>query len=194
MKSVIIILAGGSSSRLGKPKQLLPFQGKTLLLHVIDEAKISGADEILVVLGANHEQIQKEVPSGKKIKMIVNDLWSEGMASSIRAGIGLMQQVIKPDCAILAVCDQPFINSSLFNNLIETYRNTKKQIIACQYEHTLGTPVLFDKQFFDQLMDLKGDQGAKEIILQHPAQTATISFHSGQIDIDTNEQYKELLA
>jgi molybdenum cofactor cytidylyltransferase len=187
-------LAAGASSRLGKPKQLLHYKGKTLLLHVVYEAKISKADNILVVLGANHDLVENEIPADKKIQSIVNDHWEEGMASSIRAGIGYLQQVIKPDCAILAVCDQPFIDSSLFNSLIETYIKTKKQIVACQYKDTLGTPVLFDKQFFDQLTALKGDQGAKNIILEQADEVATISFPSGDIDIDTREQYNALLA
>jgi molybdenum cofactor cytidylyltransferase len=194
LKSVIIILAAGASTRLGKPKQLLPYKGTTLLLHAIDEAKLSRAEQILVVLGANYDRIQKEIPFGKKIKIIVNEDWAEGIASSIRSGIGLLRQTIKPDCAILAVCDQPYIHSDLFNSLMDSYVETKKQIVACQYERTLGTPVLFDKSFFDQLMQLKGDQGAKNIITRHPDQTTTIPFQSGQIDIDTNEQYKELLA
>ena len=194
MKSAIIILAAGASIRLGKPKQLLLYKGKSLVQHVVTEAKNSRADEVVVILGANHDLIANEIPADKKIKFIVNDQWEEGMASSIKAGIIFVTKEVSPDFAILAVCDQPFIDSALFNKLIDTHLRTNKPIVASQYQHTLGTPVLFDKQFFNELVSLNGDHGARSIILKHPTRLTTIPFPSGHIDIDTNEQYKELLA
>ena len=194
MKSAIIILAAGASIRLGKPKQLLLYKGKSLVQHVVTEAKNSRADEVVVILGANHDLIANEIPADKKIKFIVNDQWEDGMASSIKAGIIFVTKEVSPDFAILAVCDQPFIDSALFNKLIDTHLRTNKPIVASQYQHTLGTPVLFDKQFFNELVSLNGDHGARSIILKHPTRLTTIPFPSGHIDIDTNEQYKELLA
>jgi molybdenum cofactor cytidylyltransferase len=194
LKSAIIILAAGASIRLGKPKQLLLYKGKSLVQHVVTEAKNSRADEVVVILGANHDLIANEIPADKKIKFIVNDQWEEGMASSIKAGIIFVTKEVSPDFAILAVCDQPFIDSALFNKLIDTHLRTNKPIVASQYQHTLGTPVLFDKQFFNELVSLNGDHGARSIILKHPTRLTTIPFPSGHIDIDTNEQYKELLA
>ena len=194
LKTSVIILAAGASSRLGRPKQLLTYKGRSLLWHAIHEACISRADEVLVILGANHDLMVNEIPHDKKIKFILNDHWKEGMASSIKAGIEFIQQISMPDCLILAVCDQPFLDSALFNGLIDKHVKTNKPIVACQYEQTLGTPVLFSKQYFGHLISLKGEQGAKSILRQHENEVATITFPFGHIDIDTNEQYKALLA
>jgi len=193
LNSAIIILAAGSSSRLGKPKQLLEYRGKTLIQHAITSSENANIDKVIVVLGANHDLISKDIRVGERIKYVVNYAWHEGMSSSIKLGLTFLQKIFRPDCVILAVCDQPFINSSLLNDLIQTHIDSKKPIIACSYENTIGTPVLFDKTFFPVLIKLQGDHGAKKIIMQHPGEFVTIPFPPGDIDIDTKEQYDALI-
>ena len=193
MNSAIIILAAGSSSRLGKPKQLLSYHGKSLINHVISVAENSIADEIIVVLGSHYELIIKEIPANKKLRVIINAEWEEGIASSIRAGLKLLQQGSEVDAAIFTVCDQPFITTSLLNNLIEMYQQSKMPIVASSYENTIGTPVLFDKNLFEELLLLKGDSGAKKMIVNHKDKVATIPFPKGNIDIDTNDEYEDLM-
>lgn len=188
----IILLAAGASSRLGKPKQLLLYQGKTLLQHGIQEAAATGAKPIIAVLGANADFLIKET-ANQSIEVILNKDWSEGMASSIRCGIKHLQ-AMEPevDAAIIMVCDQPYVTTKLLEDLVKKYQETRKPIIASSYENNQGTPALFDKTIFAALLELKGDVGAKRIMKANPDLVALVNFPLGNIDIDTKEDYNSL--
>lgn len=188
----VIILAAGQSSRLGEPKQLLKYQNKTLLQHAIDTAKQTSIEPIIVVLGSNADTILKEIETSA-IHVVKNDNWQSGMASTIRCGIQESQMLDAAiEAAILMVCDQPFVTRDLLSSLIKKQEETDKPIIASQYGDTIGTPALFSKQFFAQLMDLSGDTGAKKIMMQHSDLVDTVSFPQGGIDIDTIDDYEAL--
>lgn len=188
----IIILAAGSSSRMGRPKQLLPYNGKSLLAHTVDTANDADADPVIVVLGANAALLEKEIDE-KKVRVAENKEWKEGMASSVRCGITTLLHIAPfVDAVIIMVCDQPFVSSSLLNELMVTQKNTGKQIVTCQYEKAVGPPALFHKSIFPELMKLKGDAGARKIIEQRSNDVATVLFKKGDIDIDTEADYKSL--
>jgi len=189
----IIILAAGSSSRFGSTKQLVHFKGKTLLQHTIEEATEAGAEPIIVVTGANANEISKEIKN-EKIEIVFNKDWEQGMASGII--IGLKKAISlnnKMEKAIIAVCDQPFISSSLFQQLYQKQNESAKYIVACCYADTIGTPALFTQKYFDVLMKLKGDEGAKKLMKTYSEDVATVDFPKGYIDIDTKEDYENLL-
>ncbi len=189
----IIVLAAGASNRLGRPKQLLIHKGKSLLRNVLDIAKNVNARPIIVVLGANSHLTANEIEEDKNIYKIINDNWSEGISSSIRYGLNFLQQISpSSDGSIFMVCDQPYITQSLLNNLITVQKETGKPIVASSYDNVIGTPVLFHKILFPELMDLKGDAGAKKLIEKHPDSFATVSFPKGNIDIDTAADYAAL--
>jgi molybdenum cofactor cytidylyltransferase len=188
----IIILAAGNSSRLGQPKQLLQYKDATLLQHIMEEASVIKESFVIVVTGANHELIEKEIDSSK-IKIAFNRDWELGMSSSIKTGLNKAFQLYPEiEKCILAVCDQPFISHSIFKNLITEFHKTGKGIVASSYAETFGTPVLFDKKYFDELLHLKGQEGAKKIINRFLEDTASVSFEKGNIDIDTEDDYNKL--
>ncbi|MCP2028260.1 molybdenum cofactor cytidylyltransferase [Flavobacterium sp. HSC-32F16] len=191
-KTAIIILAAGSSSRLGRPKQLLEYKESTLLKNTISEALKVHAAFVIVVMGANNEIIGKELNPAEIITCFNAD-WETGMASSIVKGLNELL-LLNPDCkeCILAVCDQPFVTNLVFENLISEYHKTGKGIIASSYSETLGTPVLFHKKYFDELLDLKGQEGAKKLIRKYAEDVISIPFEKGNIDIDTEEDYNKL--
>lgn len=188
----IIILAAGSSSRLGEPKQLLEHDGKSLLQKAIDAAINADTDPVILVLGANADQISKEI-NKSKIHVIINSEWEEGMASSVRVGLNEVL-FISPstEAVILMVCDQPYISPDLIKDLINTHKQTRKPIVTCNYGEATGPPALFHRSLFSELMELKGDVGARKIIQKHSNEAATISFTKGKIDIDTKEDYDAL--
>ncbi|MDQ0638647.1 molybdenum cofactor cytidylyltransferase [Pedobacter sp. W3I1] len=194
MKTGIIILAAGSSSRLGRPKQLLDYKGKTLLQTVINEALETNCKPVIVVLGANAEEIAAQ-HQNDQVSFVINESWGNGMASSIAAGLSAM---IKNNSAtesiIIAVADQIFVKMSNFNNLIEKQRETGKNIIASAYTETIGTPVLFKKDYFEALLSLEGAEGAKNILKQYPQDVETVVFERGGIDIDTETDYNNLIS
>jgi molybdenum cofactor cytidylyltransferase len=188
----IVILAAGASTRLGKPKQLLQYRGKTLLAHAINEAVNSNADGVVVILGKNANLFKKEIDEGK-VRVAINSSWEEGMASSVRLGLDILFNA-KPyvDAVIFMVCDQPHISSSILNELIITQQKTTKQIVTSNYGDSIGPPALFHKKYFEELMKLSGDAGARKIIQKNMNDVATILFPEGDIDIDTEEDYQKL--
>jgi molybdenum cofactor cytidylyltransferase len=188
----IIILAAGTSSRLGSPKQLLSYKGKNLLRHTVDEALETGCESVFVVLGANSELLRKELKD-KPVSVIENKGWEEGMASSIRCGLeAITNTILRPDSIIFMVCDQPHVSSSLLLNLVNKRNETGMPIVASSYDNMIGTPALFHKSFFPALMELKGDKGARKLIIDSPEKVATVSFPEGITDIDTAEDYELL--
>ena len=188
----IIILAAGASTRLGEPKQNLLFRGKTLLNHAIEVAILSDCKPIIIVTGAATSVLDK----GRKTEIheVNNPSWQNGIASSISLGVSYLQEKA-PDIneIIIMVCDQPYVTSTLLNQLISEKHTSGKRIIASSYQDTLGTPVLFDKLYFDMLSSLKGEEGAKRIIYQNLADVSSIPFREGYIDVDTKDDYKNLL-
>lgn len=190
-KTGIIILAAGSSSRFGSAKQLLHFNNKTLLQHVIDEAIDAGAAPIVVVTGSNTEEVSKGI---KQAQLVLNENWKEGMASSIVVGVKKIITLNNDiENIIIAVCDQPFVSADLFRQLYQTKTKSVKHNVASAYANTIGTPALFTQKYFDALMSLTGDEGAKKILKANTDDIATIDFPQGNIDIDTKEDYQQLL-
>jgi molybdenum cofactor cytidylyltransferase len=189
----IIILAAGASTRLGEPKQQLLYKGKTLLQHAVDAAVESMAQLVIVVLGANAEVIKNDI-TNQGVTIVHNKDWEEGMASSIRTGITELQK-LSPDIdnAILMLCDQPFVDVALLNNLILKKQQTSTPIIACAYNNTVGPPALFDKTYFNALPSLKGQEGAKKLLMKCSNEVFTIPFDKGAIDIDTVEDYAKIV-
>ena len=188
----IVILAAGSSSRLSRPKQLLEFDGVTLLSHATIEAANSNACNVIVVIGAYADLIANEI-DGDIVYIVKNENWNEGIASSVRLGLdALLKQTPSIDAVIFMVCDQPFVTSSLLNDLIAKQRETQKAIVASNYGETIGPPALFHQSLFAELMELKGDVGARRIIQLHSDEVATVFFPDGKIDIDTQKDYNVL--
>jgi molybdenum cofactor cytidylyltransferase len=188
----IILLAAGGSSRLGKPKQLLLYKGQTLLQNTLSVALTSNAQSVIVVLGANADILQTEITNGK-IHVVVNDDWQEGMGSSIRTGVKAITEINpSTEGVILLVCDQPFINSALLNNLITAHQKTGKEIVACTYGNTFGPPVFFHQSLFSELLQLKGDTGARSIVQKHLDNMEAIPFPEGIFDIDTKGDYEKI--
>jgi len=192
-KTGIIILAAGSSSRLGQPKQLLSYQHKSLLDNTIEEAKKATDGLVLVILGGNRVQIEENIDHSG-IRIVGNPDWEEGISSSIRLGLAIAGEENEDlDRVILTVCDQPFITAEIFRGLISKEASSGKGIVASSYGGTLGTPVLFDKRYFSELSLLKGTEGAKKVITKFKDIVAAVAFEKGEIDIDTPEDYNRLL-
>ncbi|MEO7121016.1 MAG: nucleotidyltransferase family protein [Ginsengibacter sp.] len=191
-ETVIIILAAGESSRMKEPKQLLPFKGKTLLKHTIDEALNSGF-QVIVVLGAN-EPIITEHLEDNLIPIVFNKNWKDGIATSIKAGLAkAIEKNTEIENCILCVCDQPYISANLFKALSDKKKTSGKKIVASSYAATLGTPVLFDKKYFDALLNLQGNEGAKKLLSLYEDDIASISFEKGELDIDTKSDYEKFI-
>lgn len=189
----VIVLAAGSSIRMGKPKQLLLFRGSTLLRHAATEALASGAEAVLVVLGTNASTMKKELAE-MPLEMIINENPVEGMSSSIKTGLQFMVKKYSHINGItLMVCDQPYISSAHIKNLVDAQIASGAGIVASEYKNRKGVPALFEKEFFPELLQLQGDIGAKNIIEKYADDVATVKFPLGYVDIDTVRDYESLI-
>jgi molybdenum cofactor cytidylyltransferase len=187
----LIILAAGQSSRMGKPKQQLQYQGTSLLQHSVNIALQSPYRPVIVVLGAFADDIVPTIPP-KPIDVIINTQWEEGMSSSIRAGIDYLQKTPGITNALIMLCDQPHVNSKLLTDIVRIKNQSGKGIVACAYNNTIGVPVLFDQKYFPELLLLTGQEGAKKLLTAHPNDIETVPFPLGAVDIDTVGDYEGL--
>jgi len=193
MKTGIILLAAGSSSRLGRAKQLIEFQGKTLIQKAIDEANKSQADCLVVVLGANADLVQTGFdPSSAAF--IINSDWQQGMSSSMQAGLRFLMEKEAINQVLLMLCDQPFVDASLLNKWINAKETSGKGIVAAAYSNTLGVPALFEERYFEELFQLTGSEGAKKVIFNHQAEVHALDFPLGAVDLDTEEDVSQFLS
>ena len=193
-KTGIIVLAAGSSSRLGQPKQLLSYQDKSLLENTIEAAKVAGDNLVVVILGGNYQLVAEHIEK-TGIRTIYNTAWEEGISSSIRTGLsGLTEEYNDLDAVVLAVCDQPYMTAGLLQSLIDTANNSDKGIVASSYVNTLGTPVLFTSKHFTDLMSFTGQDGAKMLLGKYHDEVVGVPFENGEIDIDTPEDYNRLIS
>lgn len=191
-ETVIIILAAGASSRMHEPKQLLPYRDKSFLAHTVTEAQKTLLP-VIVVLGANASTIKSQTGM-MAVEIVVNEKWKNGISSSIIAGLNkALERYKDSQNCIFSVCDQPYITSAVFLELVDQKKKSGKKLVASCYEDTLGTPCLFDKEFFGELLMLRGDLGAKSILQKYPNDVASVDFQNGKIDVDTRNDYEELL-
>ena len=190
--TALIILAAGASTRLGRPKQLLPFRGRSLLRHAAETALASVCRPVVVVLGAGAEQLRSELTA---LPVTLNPAWAEGMASSIRAGLGTVtSEANEPDSVVIMLCDQPLITAATLDQLVKVHRTENRGIVACEYEDTLGVPALFSRKYFPELAGLAGDQGARKIIVKHNNNLSRIPAPEAAFDVDRLEQAARLEA
>jgi molybdenum cofactor cytidylyltransferase len=188
----ILILAAGQSARLGIPKQLLDYEGLSLIKRVAQTALESGIGKVTVVLGANAEQIRTELDM-PALCLVENRGWEEGMASSVRAGVRAITAMDRDtDGLMILVCDQPYLGKTVLQQLIQLQRESGLPLAACVYDGKAGTPALFHKTVFPELLELTGDTGARKLINSYGDQVAQLTFEEGKIDIDTKEDYEKL--
>lgn len=190
----VVILAAGESKRMGVPKQILPIFGVPMLKYFVDEVLDTEAHPVTVVVGANKTKIVpllENIPIG----IIDNPEWQKGMGSSIKMGLVGSYLITKGfDGLIFMTSDMPFVNSAMINKLIETAREfPEKTIIASKYSGTLGIPVLYKKERFEDILDMKAEHGAKQFFNKYPEEIVTVDFDLGAVDLDTKEDYYNFL-
>jgi molybdenum cofactor cytidylyltransferase len=187
----IILLAAGSSSRMGQSKQLIKIKEESLLVHSLNQAIQSGMPTF-VVLGANtkkHRAAIENIP----VDIVENVHWETGMGSSLKTGLRyVLQKAPNTEAIIVMVCDQPLLTSEHLLKIKSLYEKTHKPIIASYYSNTAGVPALFHKTLFNEILTMSDDQGAKKIILSHKDKTVTMDFPDGAIDLDTPEDLKKI--
>ena len=190
MTTGAVILAAGSSSRMGSPKQILHYRGESLLRRAALAALGAGCAPVIVVTGAHAELSRREL-HGLDVREAFNPHWETGMASSIRAGL---EGVVNSDvaAAVFTLCDQPHVTAEVISALIEAHRITGSTVVASTYGGSFGVPALFGRSLFPELATLEGAAGAKQVIQRHASNAHSIPFAGGEVDVDTPEDYARL--
>ncbi len=189
-----LVPAAGMSTRMGSPKQLLPFGRKTVLQSVVDTLLEANLDGILVVLGHEADTVRESLVE-RPLMFRVNSDYREGMFSSILCGFSAMAGSY--DAALIALGDQPHIRSNVVRRVASAYQNDNKGIVVPVYRGKRGHPALVDLgRYFSEIQSLTGEQGLKPIMRGHPDDTLEIDVGDEGVlrDIDTPEEYQAELA
>jgi molybdenum cofactor cytidylyltransferase len=188
----LVLLAAGASSRMKEPKQLLAFDGRSMLRRAVETALSSVCSPVVVVLGANYERTRAEIED-LPVAINFNADWAKGLSSSIGTGLKSLLELDRATAgALFALADQPLVGAAHLDRFVEVFTATRSLVVAARYRETTGVPALFAAEIFDELAALSGDRGAKALIEKYRARLATIDLPEAALDIDTPDDYRDL--
>ncbi|MCE4564752.1 nucleotidyltransferase family protein [Maribellus sp. CM-23] len=186
-----LILAAGESTRMKQQKLLMPWNGRTVIEATVGRALASKADEVLVVTGSHRSEIESLLKP-LDVKIVVNKSYPDGMLSSVLCGIKTIPSTV--DAVLVMLGDQPMVQTSVINKIIEIYQKEGAKIILPVWKEKRGHPVLFDLQFREEMFGLKGNPGLRELLQRYPEEVKELEVDSSEIveDLDTQEDYQKL--
>lgn len=187
-----VVLSAGESSRMGRPKALLPIDGQSFIEKIVGALKQSGIARIVVVLGFNADEMRRQVEH-LPVEIIVNPDYQQGQLSSLQAAIRHLQTTESCDGMLVHLVDHPYIDSKLVRLMIERFGDSGNVIVVPRHRGKRGHPVIFSKRLFQELLDAPRDQGAKAVVNAHRGETLEIDTEDVGItlDIDTPELYRQ---
>lgn len=185
-----ILLAAGASHRMGQPKQLLSIAGRPLVAHVAAAALASPAWPVVVVLGADAEKI-KPALAGLPLLIAQNYEWPEGLASSIRTGLVMLENFSTAlDAVLIAPADLPAFSADAIMRLVAVLRAGPHSIVAARYAGCIGSPALFARVHFPALHALRGEEGARALLADNTDAVAAVDLPEFALDLDTPDDYE----
>ena len=188
------ILAAGSSQRMGDNKLLLPFQDDTLINIVCKTIIDSYLKPVFVVTGFENKKVVESLPKSID-KIVYNEDWSRGMATSINKAISSLPNNIDGNMIVLG--DMPLVTVKTINNLHQVFLNNNgNKIIYADYLGKQANPVIFPRKFFDEILHLNGDKGCKKIIYKNRKSSIGVPIDSSEVifDCDTKDDYSDLVS
>jgi molybdenum cofactor cytidylyltransferase len=189
-----VILAAGTSTRMGRAKQLLPLGGTTVLARTIDNVRSAGLVEMVLVLGASAEAIRRQLPQSllQGLKVVVNQAYGQGMASSLREGLSALDP--QTGAALIILGDQPFIQPQTLHQIVAGYHRSGALIVIPSHQGKRGNPVLLSRSVFPEVMALEGDTGCRAIFPNHLDAILKVEVEDPGIllDIDNQDDYDRL--
>jgi len=187
---VAVVLSGGESRRMGRPKALLPIGAVSFMERIVKSLQAAGLEKVIVVLGHNAADIEARI-RGLPVTVAINPDYAQGQLSSLVAGLRALPAE-KIDGILVHLVDHPFVNPALVRRMIESFYRSKKLIVVPKYKGRRGHPVIFSSRLFDELRRAPLDQGAKSVVHAHAAETLELDTDEEGItfDIDTPEDYR----
>jgi len=190
-----IILAGGSSIRFGRPKQLLKLKGKYLLEYVLNAALGSELNHVVLVLGHDYQKILQALDTRtthERLQVVINHRYLEGQSRSLQAGLLKIRQAFSSVMFLLG--DQPMLDSNTIDHMLARFRHSGKDICVPVFKGKRGNPTIFNRVLYDQLMAIEGDIGARDIIRTNPERVLNIELDDPLcfFDIDSQKDFENL--
>lgn len=181
-------MASGFSHRMGKDKLLMEINGKKVIELIIEAAKHSDLDEVILIYRLKEI---RDIAKSYNIKTIYNEKAQLGQSQSVILGV----ENSKNNSYMFLVGDQPFISHLIINKLINCYRENKDKIIIPSNNNRIYMPTIFPAKFKQELLQVKGDKGGREIIRNNPRSIKMVNIDDGNLlkDIDTMEDYNKIL-
>ncbi len=186
-----IVLAAGTSSRLGRPKQLLLLKERPLTQHVIDAAIAAGLRDVIVILGHQAEDVRAGLDLRPPARAVVNPDYEQGQSSSLRAGLRAAGPEIR--AVLILLGDQPGISSAAIRAVVTAYERTGAPMVRAAYGDEPGHPVLFDRSVWPELEALEGDRGARDLLSAHPDRVVNVALEGRRpLDVDSWDDFERL--
>ncbi|HLN82547.1 MAG TPA: nucleotidyltransferase family protein [Candidatus Binatia bacterium] len=189
---VAVVLSAGESSRMGRPKALLPIDGQTFIERIVAALKQTKVGKIIVILGHNARELQSKI-SHLPVEILINTDYKLGQLSSLQLAVRHLQPDLDCDGMLVHLVDHPYLAPALVEEMIRRFYETKKRIIVPKFHGKRGHPVIFSNALFDEILSAPMEEGAKAVVNAHRAETLEIETEEEGIavDIDTPELYQQ---
>jgi molybdenum cofactor cytidylyltransferase len=188
-----VVLAAGRSKRLGatQPKQLLVFEGESMVRRAVRRAIASGLGQVVTVVGFEAERVTREVEDLAS-EVVENPSFQEGQSSSVCAGLAAVDP--SAVAAMFIPCDQPHLSTEVIDSLLRAYRSTGGPIVLPTFDGRRGSPVIFDRSLFGELAAIRGDSGGRQLFPKHAEQIVSVPVADGRVlmDVDTPESWNKM--
>ncbi|MER3456637.1 MAG: 4-diphosphocytidyl-2C-methyl-D-erythritol synthase [candidate division GAL15 bacterium] len=181
-----VVLAAGASRRMGQDKLLLRWRGVSLLRHAA-EAAVAACGRVVVVVGPNPDRMRAEL-EGLPVEVVDNPDYREGIASSLRCGL---RKVLDAPAVLITLADQPALTADHLRQLVQAYRSTGARVVAASYADTAGAPAVFARELFADLLELRGDTGAKQVVDRHREGAILVPLPEAAWDVDTPQDWQD---
>ena len=187
-----IVLAAGLSSRMGAQKLLLPFGGKTVISHIVDQLLASTVGEVHAVVGHQAERISAEL-SGRAVSIVNNPNYTSGMLSSVRCGLQNLPEKCRAVMVVLG--DQPSVTTELIDQMLQSFAATEKNILVPLYKGKRGHPILFSSLYLDEILTKYGDVGLRGLLHGHSDDIFELAVSTASVlcDMDCPDDYRREL-
>lgn len=190
MRVAAVVLAAGSSSRLGKPKQLLEWEGQTLLRRTVNTVLASNVAAVVVTTAPNGVDFERELSGLDWTRAQVKNA-PEGQSQSVQAGLNAVELLGDFDAILFTPCDLPLLSTSHLNALLSRFQSKNWSIVASRFDAVLGAPMIVGRALWPELQKLSGDVGARKLLAVHLADTTSILWEEGRFDLDTPHDVAE---
>ena len=187
-----VVLSAGESSRMGRPKALLPIDGQTFIERIVAALKQGGLERIIVVLGFNAEEMRQEI-NHLPVEIVMNPDYKLGQLSSLQTAIRYLESDQNCDGMMVHLVDHPYIDPKLVREMLREFKKSPSLIVVPRHQGKRGHPVIFSRALFAELLNAPMDEGAKAVVNAHRVETLEIDTENVGItlDIDTPELYRQ---